>query len=117
MRARTPPDTYAQIRREVAKEVDRQRAEIFREAAADLIPQAMAVFLWTMAINYGWGKKRLLKLVENLHETDYLMENPSILHHRFDPLDLEKVVKEKYCIDVRAEFPVRIEQKVVRCRD
>lgn len=117
MRARTPPDTYAQIRREVAKEVDKQRGEIFVEAAQDLIPQAMAVFLWTMAVNYGWKKKRLLKLVENLHETDYLMENPSKLHHRFDPLDLEREVKEKYGIDVRTEFPVRVERRVKRCKD
>ena len=76
-----------------------------------LIPQAMAMFLWTMAINYGWGKSRLRKLAEALHETDYLMDNPSRLHHRFDATDLIEVVKEKYEIDVVKEFPVRIEVK------
>lgn len=111
MKARTPPDTYAQIKKEVAAEVQRQHKQLFVQAAEDLIPQAMAVFLWTMAVNYGWKKKRLQKLVEALHETDYLMDNPSLLHHRFSPIDLEKEIKEKYDIDLRAEFSIRVGEK------
>lgn len=111
MKARKPPDTYGQIRREVAKETERRCAEIYAHAAAELIPQAMAVFLWTMQLNYGWGEKRLKKLVDDLHETDYLMEHPSRLHHKFDPLDCERELKEKYGIDLREEFPVRVEDK------
>ena len=111
MKAHRPPDTFAQIRREVAAEMDRQEPELFKKHAEMLIPQAMAMFLWTMAINYGWGKSRLRKLAEALHETDYLMDNPSRLHHRFDPTDLIELVKEKYEIDVVKEFPVRIEVK------
>ena len=111
MKARTPPDTYAQIKREVAAEVERQHKQIFVRAAEDLIPQAMAVFLWTMAVNYGWKKKRLRKLVEALKETDYLMDHPSRLHHRFSPLDCEREIKEKYGIDLRAEMPIRVGEK------
>ena len=109
MKARTPPDTYRQIKREVAAEMERQHKQLFVQAAEELIPQAMAVVLWTMAVNYGWKKKRLRKLVEALKETDYLMENPSRLHHRFSPLDCEREVKEKYGIDFRKEFPIRVE--------
>ena len=111
MKARTPPDTYGAIKREVAAEMERRRAELFVQAAGDLIPQAMAVFLWTMAINYGWGEKRLRRLADDLHETGHLMNNPSRLHHRFTPLDCEREIKEKYGIDIRAEFPVTVEDE------
>lgn len=111
MKARTPPDTYRQIKREVAAEMERQHKQLFIKTAEELIPQAMAVFLWTMAVNYGWKKKRLRKLVDNLKETDYLMDNPSRLHHRFSPLDCEQEIKEKYGIDLRTELPIRVGEK------
>jgi hypothetical protein len=109
MNARKPPTTYSAIKKEVAAELERQEPELFAKHAEMLIPQAIATFLWTMALCYGWKEKRLKQLVENLKETDYLMDNPSRLHHRFSPLDCEKEIKEKYGIDVREEFPVRIE--------
>ena len=118
MKARTPPDTYGQIKREVAADMERQHKQLFVQAAEELIPQAMAVVLWTMAVNYGWKKKRLRKLVDNLKETDYLMDTPSRLHHRFSPLDCEQEIKEKYGIDLRAELPIRVGEKGKEiCRD
>ena len=104
-------NSYEEFQKAVAKEMDNQEPELFVKHANDLIPQAFAVFLWTMQLNYGWGEKRLKKLVEDLHETDYLMEHPSRLHHKFDPLDCERELKEKYGIDLRKEFPVRVEDK------
>ena len=109
MKARTPPTTYKDIEKAVAEEMERQEPEIFKKHAAELIPQTFAVVLWTMAVSYGWKKKRLRKLVEALHDTDYLMENPSRLHHRFGPLELEREIKEKYGIDLRTEFPIKVE--------
>jgi hypothetical protein len=109
MNARKPPTTYSAIKKEEAAELERQEPELFAKHAEMLIPQAIATFLWTMALCYGWKEKWLKQLVENLKETDYLMDNPSRLHHRFSPLDCEKEIKEKYGIDVREEFPVRIE--------
>ena len=110
MKARTPPDTYRQIKREVAAEMERQHKQLFVQAAEELIPQAMAVFLWTMAVNYGWKKKRLRKLVDNLKETDYLMDNPSRLHHRFSPLDCEQEIKD---IKRIVEVPERIKEVII----
>ena len=104
-------NSYAEFQKAVAREIENQEPELFIKHANDLIPQAFAVFLWTMALNYGWRGKRLKRLVENLHETDYLMENPSRLHHRFDPIDCEREIKEKYGIDIRAEFKVRVENQ------
>ena len=111
MKARTPPDTYGQIKREVAAEMERQHKQLFVQAAEELIPQALAFFLWTMQLNYGWGEKRLRKLVDDLHETDHLMNSPSPMHHRFNSLDCEEMLKDKYGIDIRAEFPIVVEDK------
>ena len=77
MKAKTSINTRSLIRQEVAKELERQRAVVYRQAAEDLMPQALAFFLWTMQLNYGWGEKRLRKLVDDLHETDHPMNCPS----------------------------------------
>lgn len=102
-------NNYEDFRKAVTAEIAKEEPDIFRRHAQELIPQAFAMFLWTMDVNYGWKEKRLKQLIENLHETDYLMEHPSRLHHRFDPLDCEREIKEKYGIDLRKEFPVRVE--------
>jgi hypothetical protein len=109
MKAHKPPDTFAQIRREVAAEMNRQETELFKRHAEMLIPQVYAMVLYTLATCEGYGEKRLKRFCEHIHDIDELMENPSRLHHRFDPTDLIDVVKEKYGIDVVKEFPVRVE--------
>ena len=111
MKAALSINTRKAIEREVAKELERQRAVVYRQAAEDLMPQALAFFLWTLQLNYGWGEKRLRKLVDDLHETDHLMNSPSPMHHRFTSLDCEEMLKDKYGIDIRAEFPIVVEDK------
>lgn len=56
MKATLSINTRKAIEREVAKELERQRAVVYRQAAEDLMPQALAFFLWTMQLNYGWGE-------------------------------------------------------------
>ena len=109
VKAHTPPTTFPQIKREVAAEFDRKEPELFKKHAEMLIPQLYAMVLYTLATCEGYGEKRLKRFIEHIHDVDELMENPSKLHHRFDPTDLIDVVKEKYGIDVVKEFPVRIE--------
>lgn len=101
--------TVTEARREVNREIDDAMPQLFQKHAEMLLPQVTATFLWTMATRYGWGEKRLRQLAEAIHDTEYLMENPSKLHHRFDPIDLIRVIKEKYGIDLEKEFPVRTE--------
>lgn len=107
VKAHTPPTTFPQIKREVAAEFERLEPEYFKKHAEMLIPQYMAMVLWTIQVNDG--EESMRKFIDDFHETDYLMENPSRLHHRFDPTDCEKELKEKYGIDVRKEFPIRTE--------
>lgn len=103
--------TPTEARREVNREIDDAMPQLFQKHAEMLIPQVTATFLWTMATRYGWGEKRLRQLAEAIHDTEYLMENPSRLHHRFDPFDCEKEIKEKYGIDLRKELPPQVEIK------
>ena len=103
--------SYADFQKAVTVEIVKEEPEIFKRHAEQIIPQAFAMFFWTMALNYGWKKKRLRKLLDDLHETDRLMRNPSRLHHRFDPLDCEREIKEKYGIDLRKEIPIQVEIK------
>ena len=109
MKARTPPQSYSDYKRLTRKEFEEYRYEVYVQAANDLIPQCMATFLWTMVKYHGWGEKRLRKLVDDWHDVDSLMENPSRLHSRFSPLDCEKEIKERFGIDIRAEFPIKVE--------
>lgn len=109
MKARTPPRSYKDFKRCTRIEFEEFREEVYVQAADDLIPQYMATTLWVMAKYHGWGEKRLRKLVDDWHDVDSLMENPSKLHSRFSPLDCEKEIKERFGIDLRAEFPIRVE--------
>ena len=45
MKATLSINTRKAIEREVAKELERQRAVVYRQAAEDLMPQALAFFL------------------------------------------------------------------------
>lgn len=111
MRANAHDPLAKIITRNVEKELERRMPEIFKQHADDLIPQATATFLWTMATRFGWGEKRLRELAEAIHDTEWLMDNPSRLHHKFTPYDCEREIKKKYGIDIRAEFPVKVEDE------
>ena len=102
-------DSYEDFQKAVAEEIAKQEFDIYKRHAEQLIPQLYAMVLYTLATCEGYGEKRLKRFCEHIHDIDELMENPSRLHHRFDPTDLIDVVKEKYGIDVVKEFPVRIE--------
>ncbi|MBR1750903.1 MAG: hypothetical protein IJ740_08495 [Ruminococcus sp.] len=98
--------------RQIAREeYEKIREEIFRDCAADIVAQCLANVLWTMNTSFGWGEKRLRALVEALHETDELQCCPSALHHRFSGLDCEEKIKESFGIDIRREFPAKVEVK------
>lgn len=98
---------------QMQQEVDRQKLElqekIFREAAEEVTVQAISTFLWTMSTRFGWKGKRLSDLVEALHDTRDMMQSPTAMNHRFDPLDCEKQLLKDYGIDVRAEFKAEVE--------
>lgn len=112
MKARTYT-TPKEIRREVEKETAEQYEKIFRKCADELTVQVLATVIWTLMTNYkyNWGKKRIMQFIEALHDTEDMMDNPSYLHHRFSPLECEQIIKDKYGIDLRKEFPAKVVTK------
>lgn len=88
-----------------------ERERIFREVADDILQQAFAAVFWTLAVNDDWGAEQLRKLADDLHETKHLMNNPSPLHRKFSPLECMEIIKEKFNIDIRAEFKAQVETK------
>ena len=64
-----------------------------------------------MNTSCGWGEKRLKAFVEALHDTDELQSNPSPLHRRFSGLECEEIIKDKFGVDIRKEFPPKVEVK------
>lgn len=101
----------AKSRRIAREEYEKMREKYFRELAPDITAQNIAFMLWTMHTRFGWGAKRIRRLIEAFHDTEDLMENPSRLHHRFSPLECEEILKEKYGVDIRKEFPPKVEVK------
>lgn len=63
MKAHKPPDTFSQIKREVAAEFDRKEPELFKKRAEMLISQLYAMVLYTLATCEGYGEKRLKLLL------------------------------------------------------
>lgn len=99
------------VRRASRSECEEYREEIFKECADDIMAQALCTVFYTLLTAYGWRKQRLRNFADALHATNDLMCNPSRLHHRFSPLDIEQTLKDKYSLDLRREFKANIEIK------
>ena len=97
-------------KREAFRLLEDMRNDIFKECAEDITAQCLSTVLWTLATAYDFDGDRLNKLVESLKDTKELMDNPSHLHHRFSGIECEKIIKEKYGIDVRKELSVDIRE-------
>lgn len=89
-----------------------ERERIFREVADDILQQAFASVYWTLVTYDDYDAEKLQELTDHLHDTQYLMNNPSPLHHKFSPLECMDIIKEKFNIDIRAEFKTQVEIKV-----
>ncbi len=106
MKARTD----RKIRQTCRQEYENLREEIFRECAHDIMTQALCVVYYTL-IQKGWREKRLKDFTAEIKATNDLMCNPSKLHHRFNSIDIEEMLKSKYGINLREEFKPTIEVK------
>ena len=98
-------------KQEANKAMSEYRVQIFTECANDITAQLLGTVFWTLATNLNWGAGRLRKFADLLHETKDLMDNPSLLHHKFSGLECLQIIKEKYGIDLAAEFSAEIEVK------
>lgn len=89
--------------------------EVFRDAAGDIIAQVMASVFFTLSVQYGWKKKRLEQFVSALHDTDRMMWKRSPLQkYTLSPIECEKAIKDDYGIDLRKEFPPKVDMRSYR---
>lgn len=102
-------NSYEDFQKAVVDEIAKQEPEIFKRHAEQLIPQAYATVFKVLDMDHGWKAKRLWQLIYELQNLDDLMEHPSPLLPSFGPIDCEREMKEKYGIDFREEFPIRVE--------
>ena len=114
-RIKNPTDrvyvTETQIHHAVEAEIETIKKQIYKEAVQDITVQTLATVLVTLEQYYGWKEGRLKKFVEAIHGVEDTMVNPSPLHHRYTHLDNEQHIKEKYGIDLNAEFPTKCVDK------
>ncbi len=117
MKARIRPEdipivmTQAELKQSVQAEFEKEHLNLYREATADITAQILANVLVALEQSYGWKEKRLKDFVSALHATEDSMVTPSPLHKTYTTLDNEKHLKDKFGIDLRAEFPPNVEVK------
>lgn len=100
-----------EVKQMVKEEFEKEHLNLYKEAMADITAQVLANVLVTMEQYYGWKGKRLRELISAIHATEDSMVTPSPLHTTYTTLDNEKHLKEKFSIDLRAEFPPNVEVK------
>lgn len=103
-----------ELKQLVAEEFEKRHIELYKESVADISVQMLANVLVALEQYYGWKKKRLQEFVTALHATEDSMVTPSPLHKTYTTLDNEKHIKDKFGIDLRAEFPADVEIKCAR---
>lgn len=120
MKARIRPEhipvtmTQAEIKQAVQEEFEKEHLQLYQRATADITAQILANVLVAMEQYYGWKEKRLKELITAIHMTEDSMVTPSPLHKTYTTLDNEKHLKDKFGIDLRAEFPPNVEVKYAR---
>lgn len=101
--------TKAELKKMVAEEFEKRHIELYEESAADITVQLLSNVLVALEQYYGWKKKRLQEFVTALHITEDSMVTPSPLHRTYTTLDNEKHIKDRFGIDLRAEFPASVD--------
>ena len=90
------------IRQKVQEEYQKYKDEVYRQVMEDVIPQILAIVFLTLSNDFGFGKKRLLKIISGMKAYCKLM-NTEIFNRKFTTLDLIKQLKDKYGIDLDEE--------------
>ena len=105
MKARTP---FLARRKDVEKEVIKEFKHQEQELAENFTHQTLACVMFVLSKEYGFGKKRLRRLLSSIEAVNKLGQE-GILGKTFDGLDMVTYAKTKWGIDLKKESKVRIE--------
>lgn len=94
--------TEKAIRDKVQEEYQKYKDEVYRQVMEDVIPQVLAIVLLTLSQDFGFGEKRLRKVISGMKSYFKLM-NTEIFNRKITTLDCLKHLKDKYGIDLDKE--------------
>lgn len=91
-----------EIKKQFDAEFDKRTDELFEAAIRDIAPQLMATVLQELNTEFGWGKKRLRRLVDGVNGYFQLMQT-GILGKKFNAIDLIERMKTEFDIDLEVK--------------
>lgn len=93
-----------QIKKAVNAEWQTKETEYFEMCKNDIIPQILAVCMFTLKTRFGFGKKRMNDFYNDMLGTLKLMlDNGAIFGRKISSQDLIDMIKEEYGIDLDSE--------------
>lgn len=103
--------TPKQIDDEIARKDAELYEEHFKQIAPELCHQTLAVVLFVLEKTHGWKGKRLRDFLEAFVEVKRMMNTPTAMNHKFDPLDCLEYYRKKYGIDIAEIVEVEVESR------
>ena len=93
-----------QIKKAVDAEWQTKETEYFEKCKNDIVPQILAVCMFTLKTRFGFGKKRMNNFYSDIQATLKLMlSNDAVFGKKFTTQDLIDMVKNDYGIDLDSE--------------
>lgn len=92
----------SEVRKIVNEEFEKKRDAFYKDTAVQLT----AIVFYTLAVNEGWGKKRLQRLMDEITGTSEDMNGVGFAG-KFNAMDLVSLVRDKYEIDLEKEITVK----------
>ena len=89
------------VKTQVKKEFEACAAEV----RADTAQQLTAIIFYTLAVNYGWGERRLRRLMDAITGTADDMDGVGFVP-AFNAVDCMTFVKDRFGIDLKQEIQV-----------
>lgn len=103
MKSNYGPVNMTKLRQEtqaVAERLVKEREGAIIDAVqTSIMQQVLATTFWILHREYGWGKKRLNRL-KNQIEDEFVLMHKKPLGKEYSPLDLRELLKTKYGVDL-----------------
>lgn len=94
--------TEEDIGKYLQEEWDTKVDEVYKSVKVDVSNQILAVFFTALHKDFGFGKKRLLKVKDSVESYFALMQT-GIFNKPFSPIDCLNYLKEEFNIDLDKE--------------
>jgi len=91
-----------QLKKMVVQECERQKDQMYAEVVTDVLPQLMAVCLYSFELK-GYRKQRLQGFIDDV-VASFALLNVGAFGKTFDPAELIEHFKQKYGIDLDKEL-------------